>query len=92
VTGGIPVEALERALLGEVGLFDAQLEALVLAPIDLVLQHEFEEVGMGELGLASVGQPVRQCVQDRREPQAFEHGLERAIDLHRDPPLDWVCG
>ena len=40
----VPVEPLERALLGEARFVDAELEALVLASIDLVLQHELEEV------------------------------------------------
>ncbi len=83
VADAIPIEgvrrvpvSLERARLGEPGFVEPELEPLLLAPIDLVLEHELKEVGIIELGLAGVGQPLGQGVQDRREPQALEHGLE----------------
>ena len=91
--GGVPVEALESLLLSEAGLVDAQGEALAFPPVDLILEGKFQEVLMRELGLLRVGEPVGQGVEDGREPEALEHGLDRVTDLHGDvPPRRRRCG
>lgn len=38
----VPIEALERVLLVKSGLRESNAEVLMVAPVDLVLQYEFE--------------------------------------------------
>lgn len=83
--GGIPVEAFERLLLLEAGPVQPQGEILVVAPIDLVLEHELEEVELRKLRLPGVGDAIGQRRQQPRELQAFEMRLERLADLHGSP-------
>ena len=62
---------------------DAQRQVLVVAPVDLVLERELEELELTELRLPRVRHPVGERRQKARELQALHHGLERLIDLHR---------
>ena len=54
----VPVEALEGLLLLEPRALQPQRQALVIAPVDLVLQGEFEELQLTEFRLPRVGYPV----------------------------------
>ena len=74
--GSIPVEAFEGLVLLEAGSGEANLEVLVIPAVDLVLEHEFEEVELRELRLLRVGQAVGQRREQSRELQAFEDGLQ----------------
>jgi hypothetical protein len=55
----IPVEALQGVLLVKPGLGKPDAEIFVIAPIDLVLQNELEQVELSDLLFASVGDAVR---------------------------------
>lgn len=88
---GLPVEAFEGVLLIEARLGEADAEVLVVAPIDLVLQDKLEQVDLGDLLLASVGDAVRERRDDPRQFQALEYGLQRLADFHRwVPPSVWL--
>lgn len=56
---GVPVEALQGVLLVEAGFGKPDAEILVIAPIDLVLQNELEQVELSDLLFSSVGDAVR---------------------------------
>lgn len=58
--GGIPVEAFERLLLLEAGSIESDREILMIAPIDLVLEHELEELELRKLRLPGVGDAIGQ--------------------------------
>ena len=60
----------------EAGASEALGEILLVAPIDLVLEHELEEVELAELGLLRVGDAVRNRGKSAGELQALEDGLE----------------
>ena len=79
----VPVEALEGLLLLEAGAGEAEREVLLVPAVDLVLEHELQEVELSELRLAGVGHSVGQRRQQARELEALHHGLERGADLHR---------
>jgi hypothetical protein len=60
----IPVEALQGLFLIEAGSTEAQGEVFVIAPLAFVLQEEFEQVELGELGLSGIGHPIgKRCKQ-----------------------------
>jgi len=77
----IPVEALEGLLLLEAGPHEAKGKVLVIPAIDLVLEHELQEVELRKLRLPGVGDAVRKRREQARELQALEDGLERWVDL-----------
>ncbi len=56
--GGVLVEALQGLLLLESGAVESEREVLVVAPIDLVLEDEFEQIELSELRLLRVGDAV----------------------------------
>lgn len=58
--GGVPVETLQGLLLLETGTFESQGEVLVVAPVDLVLEDEFQEVELSEFRLLRVGDAIGQ--------------------------------
>jgi hypothetical protein len=55
----IPVESLEGLLFGETCTSQPALEVDLISPIDLVLEHELEEVFLREFLFSGVGDPVR---------------------------------
>ena len=59
--GRIPVEGLQGLLLLEAGPAQPLGQVLLVSPIDLVLQHQLEEVELTELRLLRIGDPVGQC-------------------------------
>ncbi len=89
---GVPVESLEGLLLLEAGPGETQCQVLVISAIDLVLEHELEEVELRNLRLPGVRRPVGQRRQDARELQALEHGLERLADLGGHGSRSPSCG
>lgn len=56
--GGVPIEVLEGVLLFEAGAAEPVGQTLLLAPIDLVLQRELQEIEFTQLGLLGVAGPV----------------------------------
>lgn len=72
----VPVEVFQRAHLFEAGLLQAQRQVLLFAPVDLILERQFQEVLEGQLGLPGIGYPVGQCSQHPRELQSLEHGFQ----------------
>jgi hypothetical protein len=60
----IPVEAFEGVFLIETRLRESDAQVLVIAPVDLVLQHELEQIELRELLLSCVGDAVRECGDD----------------------------
>jgi hypothetical protein len=58
--GGIPVETLQGLLLLETGTSESQREILVVTPVDLVLEDEFQEIELSELRLLRVGDAIGQ--------------------------------
>jgi len=58
--GSVPVETLQGLLLLETGTFESQREILVVTPVDLVLEDEFQEVEFSELRLLRVGDAIGQ--------------------------------
>lgn len=64
---GVPVEALERLLLLEAGVLEAGGELLVIATIDLVLQHQLDELELTQLLLAGIRDPVGERRQQARQ-------------------------
>jgi len=58
--GGVPDEALERLVFIEAGTHQPQAEALVVATLDFVGEHELEEVELREFRLPGVRHPVGQ--------------------------------
>jgi hypothetical protein len=79
---GVPVEAFQGVLLVEAGAAEALSEIFLIAPIDLVLEQELEEVELAELGFASIGDAVGNRWEKARELQALEDGLERLRDFN----------
>jgi hypothetical protein len=61
---GVPVEALEGLLLLEAGAGEAQRQVLMIPTLDLILEHELEEVEFRELRLPRVGDAIRERRQD----------------------------
>lgn len=57
---GVPVEALEGLLVLEAGALEPSRELLVVAAIDLVLQHQLEQLQLTQFLLAGIGDPVGQ--------------------------------
>jgi len=86
----VPVEAFQGLFLLEARALDAKREVLVIAPVDLVLERELEELELIEFRLLRVRHPIGERRQKARELQALHHGLERLMDLHSVPP--WVRG
>ena len=78
----IPVETFEGVLLVEARLGEADAQVLVIAPVDLVLQREFEQIELGELLFACVGDAVRERRDDPGQFQTFEDGLQGLADFH----------
>lgn len=72
----VPVEAFEGRLVLEARALDSRREVLLIAPIDFVLQDEFEEVELRELLLLRVRHPVGQGREQTRELQAFHRDLQ----------------
>jgi hypothetical protein len=60
----IPVEALQGLFLLEAGSTEAQGEVFLIAPLALVLKHEFEEVDLAELGLSGVSHSIGKRCQE----------------------------
>lgn len=86
-----PIEALEGVLLIEARLGEADAEILVVATVDLILQDEFEQIDLGDLLLASIGDAIRERCDDPRELQALEDALQRLADFHHWlPPSAWL--
>ena len=63
-------------LLVEPGLRESNAEVLVVAPVDLVLQYELEEIEFGDFLFAGVGDAVRERRQDPGQFQTLEDGLQ----------------
>ena len=74
--GGVPVEAFQGLLLVEAGAIESEGEIRVIAPVDLVLEDEFEEVEFRELRLLGIRDAVRERGEHARELEALEHRLE----------------
>ena len=60
----VPIEPFEGLLFGEAGPLQAQLEVLLIPPVNLVLQDQLQEVLGRQLGLLRVGDPIQQGRQD----------------------------
>jgi len=88
--GCVPVEAFEGLLLLEACAGDPGRQVLLVAPVDLVLEGELEELELTQLRLPRVRYPIGERRQKARELEALQHGLERLLDLHAVPP--WVGG
>ena len=88
--GRVPVEAFEGLLLLEACTGDPHREVLLVAPVDLVLEREFEELELTQLRLLRVRHPIGERRQKAREFETLHHGLERLVDLHAVPP--WIGG
>ena len=56
---GFPVEALESLLLLESGSVQAVVQRLVIASVDLVLEHELDELEVIQFLLPAIGDPAR---------------------------------
>jgi hypothetical protein len=54
----------------------------VIAPVDLVLQDKLEEIELGDLLFAGVGDAVRERRDDPGQFQTLEHGLQGLADFH----------
>ena len=78
----VPIEGLQGLLLFEAGSPEPQGEALVIPPIDLVLQDQLEEVEATELRLLRVGDSVGQRDQQARQPESLQYGFECLRHLH----------
>ena len=89
---GVPVEALKGLLFLEAGAGEAQGQVLVIPTIDLVLEHELEEVELRELRLPGVGDAIRERSQDARELRALEDALERWFEFDRHGSGSPECG
>lgn len=74
--GCFPVEDLQGLLALEAGFCETELEPLVVAPVDLVLKNEFEEVTRWEFRFGRVRDAVRQRRKNSRQSQAFEYRLQ----------------
>ena len=88
--GRVPVEAFEGLLLLEARAGDPHREVLLVAPVDLVLEGELEELELTQFRFLRVRHPIGERRQKARELEAFHHGFERLADLHAVPP--WVGG
>lgn len=64
---GVPVEALEGLLVLEARMLEPCGELLVIAPVDLVLQHQLEQLQLTQLLLAGVRDPVGERGQQPRQ-------------------------
>ncbi len=73
---GIPIETLEGVLFVEAGLRESNAEVLVIAPIDLILQYEFEQIELGDLLFAGIGDAVRERRHDPGQLQTLENALQ----------------
>jgi hypothetical protein len=62
--GRVPVEGFEGLLLFEPGTREALREIVLITPVDLVLEGELEELELGELTLAGVGDAVGERRED----------------------------
>jgi len=78
----VPVEGFERLLFLEAGAREALAEIVLIAAVDLVLEGELEELQLGELALAGVGDAVGERGQDAGEFEALEDRLEGGGDIH----------
>lgn len=72
----VPVETFERVLFVEAGLRESNAEVLVVAPVDLVLQEELEEIEFGDFLFSCIGDAVRERRHDPGQFQTLEDGLE----------------
>ena len=88
--GRVPVEAFQGLLLLEAGALNAKRQVLLVAPVDLVLERELEELELTQFRLPRVRHPVGERREKARELQALHHGLEGLADLHAVSP--WVRG
>jgi hypothetical protein len=77
----IPVEVLEGLLFFEAGAPETARQIFALAPIDLVLQGDLEEVERRQAGLLGVARSVRQDGKQAGELETLEDGFERGFDL-----------
>ncbi len=84
--GRVPVEAFEGLFFLEARAGDARRQVLLVAPVDLVLQDELEELELIQLRLLRVRRAFGERCEKAREFQALHHGLERLADLHGLPP------
>ena len=89
---GLPVEVFEGLLLLEAGAGEAEGEVFVIAAIDLVLEHELEEVELREFCLLCVRDPIGERGEQSREFQALHHAPQRRVDLHGVSPGGWGNG
>lgn len=74
--GCIPVEVLQGAHLFEAGFLESQRQVLLLAPVDLILEGQFQEVPEGQLRFLRVGHSIGERGQHPREFQSLEHGFQ----------------
>lgn len=78
----VPVEALDGVLLVEARLGEPDAEIGVIASVDLVLEHEFEQIELGDLLCAGVGDAIRERRDDPGQFQTLEDGLQGLADFH----------
>lgn len=79
----VPIEVFEGAHFLEARSVESMGEIGLLAPVDFILERQFEEVLQVELRLLCIGHPIGERRQDPGELEAFENGLEGRLDLHR---------
>ena len=58
--GSVPVEAFEGLLLLEARTGNPERQDLLIAPVELVLEREFEEIELTQLRLLRVRHPIRE--------------------------------
>jgi len=67
----LPDEVLGRDDFVEAGGLDPEGQALAVAPVDLVLEQQFEKLQRAELGLARVGGAIGQRGQQATQAEAL---------------------
>ena len=90
----LEVELLEGLGGAEGGASQSQGELLLLAPGDLVLDEEREELGVGELGIEGLAVTGFERIEDAGEAQLLEVGGEFGDGIHGSDLLQgqWCSG
>ena len=78
----VPLEPLDRLVGIEGALSYPPLYRPLVPPLDLVTQHKFQKLLVGELLSPRVGDPLHEGEEDAREAEPLEHLFQFGLDLH----------
>lgn len=78
----VPVEALERLLLVEARPGEPHGQVALVAPCDLVVQRQLQELELTELRLPRIRDSLRERREQAPELEPLHRGLEGRADLH----------